>query len=702
MPMPQPKTIDPLHRFREGVRAFVRGDERPVPLASTAISVDIRGGIAAVTTARTFRNVESQDIEPIMTFPVPVDAVLCSLKAKIDGREFVAVAEAKAKARETYEDAVDRGKSAVLHEELMKGVHMLNVGRVAHGAEVVVTATFVAPLSFVGDAPGVRIPTTIGEIFGRSPLLDSDEIAVSDREHHASLTVACDSGTAVLLGGAWPKKGVFDVVLNAPIDIAVTGWKQKEVRGVAADGREVVLRVEPVGKVDAALEVDVVVDNSGSMNDRAEGGVETRHSKFELATAGLHGYAGAHVGNADRVRAWEFNGSVHFVGEATGSAVAVLLGRLQPPSGGTELGVALDAVAAREGSRNVVLLTDGKTWAFDPQKYARSGMRVTAVLIGEDALDGRVSHLAGLTGGQVFAPLGSDVPAAVAAALDAARAPFEQAPAIEGKPRKIAAVRRGARVEAEWSAKATETKASEADRQVGALAAYLALASMTEDAAAALASEEGIVFHLTSLVLVDEAAETRTGVPATRKVALTVPLTAMMHAAPVAGAVLQGASLSDFLSREVQGFASSLRVDRPVSLRERLSDFFDDRSLGTDFDLQVPSNPLDTAAHDRSLVVAALALLPKSIDWDAAPDDLRKGDLSSLSQETADAIRKAAALPDIVAAALGAGLDPVVFVVALLARAAGSGSRTASRIARAAFGTAPAAGVAIAARAIGL
>jgi hypothetical protein len=64
-----------------------------------------------------------------MTFPVPVDAVLCSLKARIDDRELVAVAAPREEARESYEVAIDSGRSAVLHEELIKGVHMLSVGR---------------------------------------------------------------------------------------------------------------------------------------------------------------------------------------------------------------------------------------------------------------------------------------------------------------------------------------------------------------------------------------------------------------------------------------------------------------------------------------------------------------------------------------------------------------------------------------------
>jgi hypothetical protein len=365
-----PTRNDPLKQFREGVRALVGGDEQPVPLISTAFSVEICGGVAAVTSVRMFRNQESQDIEPTMTFPVPVDAVLCSLKARIDGRELVAVAAPKEEARETYEDAIDSGRSAILHEELIKGVHMLSVGRVAPDAEVVVTSTFVVPLSFAGDRPGLRIPTTVGEIFGRSPLLDSDDLAVSDHEHRASVTIACENGEATLLGGSKPNEaGVFEVSLDAPIDIAVSGWKPQELKGRAADGRELRLRVSPLEMSNADLDVDLLSDRSSSMNDRADGDAEARQSKFEVTKSGLRAYAEGRVGDKDRVRVWEFNDSANFVGEAVGSAVPALVEKLQTPSGGTALGGALDALLAHEASRSIVLVTDGKTWEFDPQKY---------------------------------------------------------------------------------------------------------------------------------------------------------------------------------------------------------------------------------------------------------------------------------------------------------------------------------------------
>ena len=70
---------------------------------------------------RTFRNNEEESIEATLTFPLPVHAVLYSLEACIAGRTLKAVARAKATARQTYEDAIETGKSTVLHEELLKG-----------------------------------------------------------------------------------------------------------------------------------------------------------------------------------------------------------------------------------------------------------------------------------------------------------------------------------------------------------------------------------------------------------------------------------------------------------------------------------------------------------------------------------------------------------------------------------------------------
>jgi hypothetical protein len=53
----------------------------------------------------------------------------------------VPTAQRRATARATYEDALDRGRTVVLHEEVLRGIHMILVGQVSPGQEVLATLT---------------------------------------------------------------------------------------------------------------------------------------------------------------------------------------------------------------------------------------------------------------------------------------------------------------------------------------------------------------------------------------------------------------------------------------------------------------------------------------------------------------------------------------------------------------------------------
>ncbi|WP_157450273.1 hypothetical protein [Bradyrhizobium sp. ARR65] len=81
------------------------------------------------------------------------------------------------------------------------------------------------------------------------------------------------------------------------------------------------------------------------------------------------------------------------------------------------------------------------------------------------------------------------MPAAIAAAMNAARMPFASVPASDKRPEKLALIRRGARIEIELIGKPENGNATEYDCWVGALGAYLSLPSMKEDEAAAVAAE---------------------------------------------------------------------------------------------------------------------------------------------------------------------------------------------------------------------
>jgi vault protein inter-alpha-trypsin-like protein/VWA domain-containing protein len=669
--MPTMAAIDnPLGKFCNGATASADGREWPIPLASTHVAVTIRGGLAIVTTERTFRNAESRSIEAKLTFPIPVDATLCALSARIDGRTLHAEARGRGAARTTYEGAIDRGHAAVLHEELIRGVHMLSVGQIRPGAEIAVSATWTAPLSFSDGVPRLRIPTTIGEIYGQSPLAPAHDLVTADVVHPATIGITCEDGVATLIGAGAAIDGRYSVTLDHPIDIVVSGFTPRTLRGVAADGRAVELTIEPIPRSEEPLVVDVLFDRSGSMMERASGDRETVGSKFEVAKAGLLAVARTKLKSGDRLRLWQFNDNVAELGEATGTRIATLIEKLDEATGGTEIGRAFNAVAAKSKSRNVVIITDGKSWAFDPQAVARGGLRVTAVLIGEDALEGGVADLAGISGGQIFVAAGSDIASTIVAAFDAARAPHRPSPRIEGPLARVEALRRGARLTATWGA-TTQGMPSADARLIGATAAMLAIPLLESAAAADLAVAEGIVCHLTSLVLVDDAGARHEGVPAPRVVPLSTPRTFHVGGAMPCAAPPPDARHNDLMA-DCYVMESAER-DRSAATGRRLSGWL---RRGRKAEAAPPSKP---AANRPTL---NLGRVLARIDWDADPDALRRGDLHRLAPDMTALIWEAARLPAVDALAWSAGLDPVIAVIALLAKAAGKANRSANRLAR--------------------
>src|SRR4051794_32149949 len=268
-------TIDPLRAFVGG--ASIAGTERSIPLISTRFDVCVEHGLAIVSTARAFRNNEQESIEATITFPIPVHAALFTLEARVAGRVLKARAQRKSAAREAYEGALERGKTAVLHEEVLRGVHMLSVGHIPPGAEIEVSATSTMTLTNINGRGSLRIPLTVGDIYGRSGLPDSDDLAHGGPCQEGKLTVSCLDGQVTLRGGIL-HEGAAQIPLNAPIDLDVSGWTPRDMHGRAADGRDVVLRIEPSATTDAALDIAVMVDHSGSMQERCSDGHEgTKH-----------------------------------------------------------------------------------------------------------------------------------------------------------------------------------------------------------------------------------------------------------------------------------------------------------------------------------------------------------------------------------------------------------------------------------------
>jgi hypothetical protein len=571
----------------------------------------------------------------------------------------------------------------VLHEELLPGVHMLSVGQVAPGAEIVVTARFAVALAAVDGRVTLRIPTTVGDIYGDSGLPDSDDLAHGGPAIAADVTIATD-GCVPLLAGGRLDGGKARVSLDRPIVVELQGWRPAQLFGRSADGGGVSLWFEQSPGGTAPVSAAVLVDHSGSMNEpcAAAGGL----SKHSAVLIGLSEAAG--LGEADRLSLWEFHSHPREVGAADGPGWRALVRQLSAPAGGTEIDGAIGAVLANGAPADVLLVTDGKSHALDVHALARRGTRFTVVLIGEDSLEANVGYLAALTGGDIVVPLGSEVGPAVTSALRYLRLPRPAPSRGQGAaPVPIVIVRSGLTISAAFGATAVGDADVRFDRAIGAYAARLRLRELAEADAVRLAVAEGLVTHLTSLVLVDEAGSTQTGIPATRKVALPSPVVAMSPfashpsfnvmcamAAPVSPGPVRKYAAPPARGQVPRSEAAAACNPAVTADRKR-------RRSGDEPDVAARRRELTDAAQVR-----ALAGLARQIDWRAQGQRLADGDLGDLPPATAEAIQQAADFAPVQRVAERLGIPALKLVIGLLARSAAAHDRHAARLARALLG----------------
>ena len=518
-------------------RAFPQGarmGNRKVPLERTALRVRTHGALASVEVERTFRNDGERPMEATLTFPVPPTSVVYRLEAVIAGRRIVGEAKPNVAARAVYEDGMERGKASFLHERLAAGIHMLSLGQVAPGAEVTVTVVWASPLTALPTGAGrLVVPTTIGDIYGVSPMQDSDTPTHGSFIHAATLDVTTH-GTWMLHGKT--ASGETPVTLDGPIVLEFPQMEWNKAVSSTLDGRRMNLVATPNPAGTLPVRGTVLLDYSGSMAGQARSGDPV--TKHQVALSGLRLGAESLLPE-DMVTLWQYNDAPNKVSHSKPPRATFItaLAATAIPIGGTRTGFAISKVLQSDAEGDLVVVTDGNSHDVDvPALVAEArGRRIHAVFIGEDALNGYLSELVRLTHGEEFTALASSEEA-VMMALGAMRRGTLSAPEMrDGLPVRVCTHVGNVLFDYTWedaptAAKPKGTRKSKAksatsdlDRAAMALAVYAALPRMTAENGSELAARAGIVSHLTSLVMVDEAGEVHEGMAETRKVELSTP-----------------------------------------------------------------------------------------------------------------------------------------------------------------------------------
>jgi len=499
----------PIATLREGLNSIIDGEAKPLPLNETHFTIEVENGLALIRTLRVFSNNDERSIEAILTFPVSFDAVLTGLKAEIDGRKLLAHAKLKDAAREDYEEAVSKGKMAILHEEPLRGLHMLSVGQLGPGKTVRIETEMVMPLATNGSTLYLRLPLVVGEIYGVSPFLPADDlVAVAGLNLSAVLTVTAQGGRVTFADSRAVENGQ-KIMLDRHLVLQFPDQFFGQSNGIDAWGRRVKLLLAAPSRSDRPLDIAVLVDHSSST-----GGVLGEGRVHQAMLRGL-AHWGSSLRPEDKISLWEFNDKTNFIGHANGAQLVKMIDKLSPPSGGTELGKAVDSVI-KQGSKPILVLTDGQTYNHEIRQAQEGGCPIHAILVGEGSLDAMIGHLAAQTGGQVIAALHDDVGGALNAVLPVLRKGhiISKGQLSNDKPEKISTMRGGIVIDVLWS----DTNSDSGSDAVGRYAASLTITLAQENVAGQIAMVHGLSSHLTSLIIVDDAGEAVKGLPRMVKV----------------------------------------------------------------------------------------------------------------------------------------------------------------------------------------
>lgn len=635
-PQSAPRPIAGLH---DGA---VRGDTAgTIPLVSTRFTIRILGLYAEVEAVRVLCNGEDETIEAVLTFPVPVHAALFHLSARVGDRTLLARAQPKEAARQSYEAAIDENRLGVLHEEALRGVHVLRVGPLPPGAEVTVVSRFSVLAVATGGRARLRLPMTVGDIYGVSPIATHDDLLATGARREAEVDFVDLQGLVRLNGRLWQGEAIR-VGMDAPLDVETELLLPTSLRGTAADGAQVVLKAERAPIEAGRLDVAVLLDRSGSMSEAAAPGEGAKH---DLAVNALMQAAEA-LGPGDSVELFEFADDCRRLGPLDPADPSALLRTCSGPSGGTEIGEALRSVMATAQARTILLLTDGKSHALDVQSLLQSGRRVLAVLVGEDSFEARIGTLAVLSGGDVFAVPGAWVARAVRSAMSVARGPF-----LSGGSRRTGVVvsRGDALLSFAWgSPEAASGLPPAAWSGLPALATMQLLPRLPQTEAMALAVAEGLACHLTSLVLSDPMTQDGGRLPSLRRVPLPAPRT-FMAPAPVA----PGSARSNVM--ECPAFAAAAEAAAVLS---------------SSVPRARPGRPTAVGAAMASGVRPSRLSPGRSgieVPWWLCPDRLAAGDISALPADVRAKLEAMSRTPEVVGEATAAGLAPLLYLILSLA-----------------------------------
>ncbi len=149
----------------EGSLAFrspVTGRFELVPLERTDVAIDVRGLVAAATVTQRFKNPSDRPIEAVYVFPLPHDATVYDLEARVGERVIRSQVKERQEAQQIYAAARAEGRRAALVEQERPNVFTTSLANILPGERIDVVLRYVQPLPWEDGRVRLAFPTVVG------------------------------------------------------------------------------------------------------------------------------------------------------------------------------------------------------------------------------------------------------------------------------------------------------------------------------------------------------------------------------------------------------------------------------------------------------------------------------------------------------------------------------------------------------------
>ncbi|MDD2739456.1 MAG: VIT domain-containing protein [Methylomonas lenta] len=149
---------------------LISSNDQVMPLKGTHIEATLQDLLSEVCVTQTFQNDESQSVEAVYTFPLPLDAVLLNFSVTLDEKVLIGVVQERKEAEERYEEAISEGDSGIMLQQLEPGFYSVNVGNLAHNETAVIRFQYTQLHRWTQDVLRWHVPTVLAPRYGHSGL----------------------------------------------------------------------------------------------------------------------------------------------------------------------------------------------------------------------------------------------------------------------------------------------------------------------------------------------------------------------------------------------------------------------------------------------------------------------------------------------------------------------------------------------------